>query len=185
MNGNKEKIPLFEGGQIRSAFVQPGAGPKVWMSGDEYTILLDAKNSANAMTLIDAYVPPAGGPPAHIHNDVDELFVVTEGELDIMADHVVQQVKAGGCVFVRRNVPHAFFNRTNKPVRMLIFYTPAGVEEFFLAAGKPTVEGVEPPPVDEVSTAQEIEVASHYNIINAKHEAGTYQNNTEGKENVK
>ncbi|MCW8167093.1 cupin domain-containing protein, partial [Verminephrobacter aporrectodeae subsp. tuberculatae] len=93
------------------------------MSGDEYQILLDAKSSGNTMTLLDALVPPAGGPPLHAHADVDELFLVLDGELDIMVDNAVYQVKAGGRVFVKRNVPHAFINRTDRPVRMLIFYT--------------------------------------------------------------
>lgn len=151
----------------RYSFLPPGLGPKVWMSGDEYQILLDAKSSGNTMTLIDAVVPPSGGPPVHSHDDIDELFVVLDGELEIMTDNVVHKVKAGGRVFVRRTVPHAFINRTSNPARMLIFYTPAGVEEFFLAAGQPAIEGITPPPADEESTRREIQIASHHHITNS------------------
>ncbi|CAI1034400.1 cupin domain-containing protein [Serratia ficaria] len=153
--------------QLRYSFLQPGAGPKVWMSGDEYQILLDAKSSANTMTLIDALVPPGGGPPAHLHEDVDELFFVLDGQLEIMADGVTQIVTAGGRVFVRRNVPHAFLNRTDQTVRMLIFYTPAGVEQFFLAAGDPVTEGIAPPPATKDRTKREIEIASSHHITQA------------------
>ncbi|CDH00279.1 cupin domain-containing protein [Xenorhabdus bovienii] len=166
MNKNIKIEPFPESSQAKYSFIQPRSGAKVWMSGDEYQILIDAQSSDNTMTLIDAFVPPAGGPPAHLHNDVDELFVVLEGELEIMADGVVQSVRPGGCVFIRRNVIHAFFNRTEKPAKMLIFYAPAGVEKFFLAAGKPVIDGAAPPPAEKLSTAREIEIASCHNISN-------------------
>jgi quercetin dioxygenase-like cupin family protein len=154
--------------ELRWSFLPPGFGSKVWMSGDEYQILLDPKNSGNTMTLIDALVPPGGGPPEHSHTDVDELFFVLDGELEITVDDDVHQVKAGGRVFVGRTVPHAFRNRTGSPVRMLIFYTPAGVEEFFLAAGRPAVEGVSPPGADEETTAREIKIASRHHVAQAR-----------------
>lgn len=152
---------------LRFSFLQPDSGPTVWMSGDEYRILLDGQSSGDTMTLIDATVPPGGGPPVHSHADADELFVVLQGELEITADDTVQAVKPGGRVFVRRNVPHAFFNRSDQPVHMLIFYTPAGVEEFFLTAGRPALAGKPPPPSDAASIAHEIAVATRHGITQA------------------
>ena len=162
--------------QLRYSFLPPGVGPKVWMSGDEYQILLDAKSSANTMTLIDALVPPGGGHPAHLHEDVDELFFMLDGQLEIMADGVTQIVMAGGRVFVRRNVPHAFRNRTDQAVRMLIFYTPAGVEQFFLAAGVPAIEGMAPPPATKDRVEREVEIASAHHITQATTE---FRNSTD------
>ncbi|KER05056.1 cupin domain-containing protein [Photorhabdus temperata] len=152
---------------VRHTYLPAGAGPKVWMSGDEYHILLDAKGSGGTMTLLDALVPPTSGPPIHSHKDVDELFFVLDGELEIMADGVLHQVKAGGRVFVKQGIPHAFINRTSSPVHMLIFYTPGGIEEFFLAAGQPAINGIAPPAANEESTAREIEIASHHSISQA------------------
>ncbi|KUM04305.1 cupin domain-containing protein [Chromobacterium subtsugae] len=149
------------------AYLPAGSGQRVWMSGDEYRILLDAAHSAGTMTLLDALVPPAGGPPEHAHADVDELFVVLDGELEIMADGAKYQVGPGGRVFVRRGTPHAFHNRSADPVRMLIFYTPAGVEEFFLAAGVPAQDGLPPPPADEESTARAIEAGLRFQVSQA------------------
>ncbi len=164
MSTTVENQPLQVVEDVRHTYLSAGSGPKVWMSGDEYHILLDAKSSGGMMTLLDALVPPTSGPPIHTHKDVDELFFVLDGELEIMADGVLHQVTAGGRVFVKRGIPHAFINRTRDPVRMLIFYTPGGVEEFFLAAGRPAISGVTPPAVNEESTAREIEIASHHNI---------------------
>ncbi|WP_265286649.1 cupin domain-containing protein [Verminephrobacter eiseniae] len=159
--------PISAANDFRHSSLEAGAGEKVWMSGDEYQILLDAKNSGGAMTLINALVPPGGGPPTHAHGDVDELFFVVDGELEIIVDEVPHRVTAGGRVFVRRNVPHAFMNRTSAPARMLIFYTPGGVEEFFLAAGRPAINGVAPPPSTEESRAREVKVASGHHIAPA------------------
>ncbi|TQI81263.1 hypothetical protein FHU10_3828 [Serratia fonticola] len=149
---------------IRQTYLPAGSGPKVWMSGDEYQILLDAQSSDNTMTLIDALIPPGSGPPMHLHDNVDELFFVQVGELDIMVDDVTHQVKAGGRVFVKRGVPHAFTNRSDQVARMLIFYTPGGIEAFFLAAGQTAIEGVTPPEVTEESQIREINIASYHHI---------------------
>lgn len=167
MNSQTETHASTQAEAARFSFLQPDTGATVWMSGDEYRILLDGQGSGGTMTLIDATVPPGGGPPVHSHADADELFVVLHGALEISADDTVQTVKAGGRVFVRRNVPHAFFNRTDQPAQMLIFYTPAGVEEFFLTAGRPALDGEPPPPVDAASTAREIAVSTRHGITQA------------------
>jgi len=151
----------------RFTFLDPEAGPKVWMSGDSYRVVVDAAASAGTMTLLDAVVPPGGGPPMHAHEDVDELFYVVEGALEITADGVSRTVEPGGRVFVRRQVPHAFRNNTDRDARMLIFYTPAGIETFFLEAGRPAVEGEAPPPSDDETLAREIEIAARHRIAQA------------------
>ncbi|QRI92986.1 cupin domain-containing protein [Delftia lacustris] len=149
-------------------FISQASQRTVWMSGDEYRIRLGARESANGMTLIEAIVPPGGGPPVHAHEDTDELFVIQEGELRFTVDGIEKQVAAGDCVFVGRSVPHAFFNPTAWPARMLLFYTPAGAEEFFLAAGVPAIAGQAPPAVDPVSRAREIAVAARHGITQAR-----------------
>ncbi|MCC4105649.1 cupin domain-containing protein [Serratia ureilytica] len=72
----------------------------------------------------------------HSQADVDELFFVLEGEIEIMADGLSHQVNSGGRLFVRRTVPHAFINRTNHPARML---------RRVLSGGRPTCNGGTPP----------------------------------------
>lgn len=149
------------------SFINPENRPKVWMSGDEYQILVDAKNSNNTMTLLNAVVPPNSGPPAHLHSDVDELFVLTEGKIEFMVDDKCHEMTAGSCVFVGANVPHGFINKSDSIAKMLIFYCPAGVENFFLAAGLPYKDGVMPPSRDIDAVKREIEVASSYKITSA------------------
>lgn len=165
----QDLISLNENESLRFSFINPENCQAVWMSGDEYRILVDAKKSNSNMTLIHAYVPPTGGPPSHFHSDEDELFFVLEGHLNIMADGVTKEVGPGECVYVARKTPHAFYNKGTSAAKMLIFYTPAGVEEFFLAAGKPAIAGHEPPSVNQLDTAREVEIASHHNITNAQH----------------
>ncbi|AWK40878.1 cupin domain-containing protein [Photorhabdus sp. RW14-46] len=96
MSTTVENQPLQVVEDVRHTYLSAGSGPKVWMSGDEYHILLDAKSSGGMMTLLDALVPLTSGPPIHTHKDVDELFFVLDGELEIMADGVLHQVTAGG-----------------------------------------------------------------------------------------
>lgn len=151
--------------EVAASFLNPVDAKRVWMSGDEYSILIDAKASGGMMTLIGALVPPGGGPPVHVHLDKDELFVVTHGSLDIVVDGSDCRVNEGGRVFVPRGVPHAFTNRTSAPARALLFFTPGGIEEFFLAAGIPAVEGEAPPTSTPESVAREVAVAARFQTL--------------------
>ncbi|WP_265646333.1 hypothetical protein, partial [Verminephrobacter aporrectodeae] len=47
------------------------------------------------------------------------------------------------------------------------FYTPAGVEEFFLAAGRPAINGVAPPVASAERTVREIEMGLHFHVSKA------------------
>ena len=47
--------------------------PHLGVAGDTYTILLAGKDTAGQFCLIDMYIPPGGGPPAHRH-DFEETF---------------------------------------------------------------------------------------------------------------
>ncbi len=149
------------------SFILPEERPKVWMSGDEYQILVDAQNSNNTMTLLNAVVPPNSGPPAHLHSDVDELFVVTEGKIEFTVDDKCHEMTSGSCIYVGRNVPHGFINKSDNIAKMLIFYSPAGVENFFFAAGLPYENDVAPPKRDNNAVKREIEIASSFRITSA------------------
>ncbi|MFC5156973.1 quercetin 2,3-dioxygenase [Streptomyces amakusaensis] len=128
-------------------YIPPQAGPARWIFGDHYTIKADKENTHGSLGLIEALVPPGGGPPLHIHHDSDEAFYVIEGELQISNEKKSQVVGAGAFVFVPRGKVHAFKNVSeDQQCKMLIIFTPAGFEAFFKELGVPAEEGGEAPP---------------------------------------
>ena len=86
--------------------------------------------SGGAAVLVQT-VPPAGGPPPHIHRDTDEFFYVLEGELDVWIANKRTKLVAGMSATLPRGVPHAFTNPAKKTAKVLVVVTPGDGARFF------------------------------------------------------
>jgi quercetin dioxygenase-like cupin family protein len=86
--------------------------------------------SGGAAVLVQT-VPPAGGPPPHLHRDTDEFFYVLEGELDVWIANKRTKLVAGMSATLPRGVPHAFTNPGTRPARVLVVVTPGDGARFF------------------------------------------------------
>jgi quercetin dioxygenase-like cupin family protein len=123
-----------------------GAGLRhVSVAGGTYTILVSGQETAGRYCLIDMLVPDGGGPPPHRH-DFEEMFTLSEGELEFTFREQTQTICAGSTVNIPANAPHAFKNVSGKTARMLCLCAPAGQDEFFLAIGFPVGSRTAPPP---------------------------------------
>lgn len=89
---------------------------------------------------------PHGGPPLHIHPNQDEWFYVVEGQYTFKVGEDTHELKQGDTIFLPRQVPHAFIQRTEK-AKVIVSYLPAGKMESFF---KTTNEWASPPSQDEI-----------------------------------
>src|SRR5947209_16631913 len=117
----------------------------VSVAGGTYTILVTGEQTAGRYCLIDMLVPPGGGPPPHRH-DFEEMFTITEGEIELTFRGARSFARAGETVNIPANAPHAFRNSSERPARLLCMCAPAGQEQFFLAIGDPVATRTAPPP---------------------------------------
>ncbi len=118
---------------------------RVFVAGGLYTILLTGEQTGGRYTLIDMRVPAGGGPPPHRH-DFEEMFSLTEGELEFTFRGETTVLRAGDTVNIPANAPHSFRNASDRPARMLCMCTPPGQEEFFLLVGDPAESPSSTPP---------------------------------------
>jgi len=109
--------------------------------GDRYTIKAAGSETGGAFALIEALVPPGGGPPPHIHRREDEAFYVLEGELSLHVDGRDATASAGSWIMLPKGSLHWFKNTGTAPVRMLIHVSPAGLEDYFLEVGRIPADG--------------------------------------------
>ena len=114
----------------------PSLGLSRWYMGVLTTNLVEKKDSNGALCLVEAILAPGAEPPPHVHSREDELFYVLEGELDVYVGEEAFKVEAGECVFLPRFKPHTFVIRSPR-LRVLILFTPAGLEEAFRGASRP------------------------------------------------
>jgi quercetin dioxygenase-like cupin family protein len=99
--------------------------------GGTVTIKADTRNTNGSLTALEFVHPPKSGPPLHAHLREDELWYVLEGEYRVKAGDDMFRVSEGGMAFCPRGTPHAFQNVGDAPARMLVIFTPSGLERFF------------------------------------------------------
>jgi mannose-6-phosphate isomerase-like protein (cupin superfamily) len=91
-------------------------------------------DTSGALMLLEGTISPQLGPP-HIHYREDEFYYVLEGEFEILDGDRTFIASAGSFVHIPRGTLHRFKNVGATPARMLVFFTPAGMENFFFEAG--------------------------------------------------
>lgn len=132
---------------------QPGEGRTIGVVGDIYRFLATGEETDGRYAVMEAIVPPGGGPPPHIHSREEEGFFVLEGEITFQLGE--ERFVAGAGTFANMPVGslHSFKNESGKPAKMLISVAPAGLEKMFLEVGVPLVEGATtalPPTKEEI-----------------------------------
>jgi quercetin dioxygenase-like cupin family protein len=115
--------------------------------GNTYTILVSGEDTEGRYSLIDMFVPPGGGPPAHRH-DFEESFTVLEGEIEATFRGEKVALRTGQVIQIPANAPHQFRNNSAKPAHLLCLCSPAGLEGMFREIGVevPTRTSVPPKP---------------------------------------
>jgi quercetin dioxygenase-like cupin family protein len=135
-------------------FHRPAAtGPAYWGPGDHYTFLVTGEESGGAYFAMEALVPTGGGPPPHVHRREDETFYLLEGEIEFRLGDETITAGAGDFVNVPRGTVHSFRNAGSETARMVLTFTPAGMEHFFEETLEPAPNGARTAPdnADEVA----------------------------------
>ena len=134
------------------------SGQAYWGPGDHYRFLVTGDESGGAYFAMEALVPPGGGPPPHVHSREDETFYVLEGELEFLLGDELVTAGPGAFVNVPRGTVHRFTNTGAESARLLLTFTPAGIERWFEQTLEPAPNHVTPADVpDNVE-----EVAARY-----------------------
>ncbi len=135
------------------------------VAGDRVTILLEGSDTQQQYTVMEATLPPGGGPPRHLHHREDETFLVLSGEVTFFVGDTVTVLKKGGFLFAPRGIPHHFRNTGSAEATLLETALPAGVEVFFAAAGKPLPDrNASPLPFSREDIAHMIAIAPSFGI---------------------
>lgn len=108
-----------------------GTGRTYWGPGDLYTFLVTGEESGGAYFAMEALVPPGGGPPPHIHRREDETFYVIDGECTFRLGSDIVRAGPGDFVNIPRGTVHCFRNDGVDTARLILTFTPAGIEHFF------------------------------------------------------
>jgi quercetin dioxygenase-like cupin family protein len=150
---------------IPPLFRPAGSGATFLGPGDLYRFLVTGAESGGAYFAMEAYVPPGGGPPPHIHRNEDETFYIVEGEIEFLLGEELVTGAVGDFVNVPRGIVHRFHNAGATDARMILTFTPAGIERFFEETLERALSSDQTPPdnIDEVA-ARYVAAAPRYGL---------------------
>ena len=144
--------------------VGAGEGERTWIVGDTMTFKATGESTGGSLLLFENLTAPGGGPPPHVHTREDEFFSVLEGTFEIRIGDRVHELGPGGFAYVPRGTVHNFRNTADTPSRILVGFTPAGMEGFFRESGRPATDDGPAPPVNEDEIARTMAAAPKYGV---------------------
>lgn len=95
------------------SYFKPGDKLHSASEGFDQTVLWQKDGWIHTRLVIQ---PKGFGPPAHIHTNLDETFIVKEGVLSILVNGEKKILRAGESITVTKGTPHKPFNETDFPV---------------------------------------------------------------------
>jgi len=127
--------------------LMPGEGPSVQIGkGARCTFKVVGKETHGLFGLFEYEMEPAtAGPKPHIHRNMEEIFYVAEGEVELLvADRRVLAAK-GSLALVPHGAVHAFANPGKVKSVLLIMFCPADSREKYFKGLAELTEGGRPP----------------------------------------
>lgn len=132
--------------------LEPGSGKVVSLSGNQVTFKIDGHQTSGALSSVEYVMRPGMFVPPHLHEKTDEVAYVLDGELGAMVAEEEFQAAPGSFLVRPRGVPHALWNVTDRAVKFLDLYTPAGIEAMFDELAK-LLSASEPPSPEQIFEA--------------------------------
>ncbi len=142
----------------------PGAGERLWIVGDTMTLKATSESTGGSLVVLENLTAPGGGPPPHIHTREDEFWYVVDGTFEIRIGDEVHALGPGGFAFAPRGTVHNFRNTAATPSRIVVGFTPTGMEGFFRASGRPALDDGPAPPIDDDEISRTMAAAQRYGV---------------------
>ena len=117
---------------MRAIIRAPGEGDTVANPlGGPLTFKVRGDETNGALIAFESTTEPGEGPPLHVHANEDEILYVLEGRFRFELEGELRAAPTGSFAFVPRGVRHTWQNVGDGSGRLLVLFTPAGMERFF------------------------------------------------------
>lgn len=129
--------PMETAANDRRIARQYGTGRQLMLGPNRLTWKAVGAETDGRFALMEFEIVVGSGAGLHVHHHEDESMYILAGILTVYLDDQLVQAAPGAFVLIPRGVRHAFVNRGEELVRVLITLTPAGLEGFFEAVAGP------------------------------------------------
>jgi quercetin dioxygenase-like cupin family protein len=121
--------------------------------GAVFHFLVRGQQTGDSFSLIQIQVQRGAEPPAHVHQREDESYYVLAGSVHYYIGQQEFVANAGDYVYLPKGVTHQF-QVLSESARLLMWISPAGLDEWFWENSAPAPEG-KPLPVPAGPPPQE------------------------------
>lgn len=129
----------------RSLSTEAGQGRAWWFLGT-LAVLRNPEGAPRTPAVIELTIPHGGSPPRHVHDALDDSFLLLEGEVLVRCGAEAFVAQPGSYVVLPAGVEHTFRVMSAAPARMLLIHAGDDFLSFIEAVGTPTRELRVPPP---------------------------------------
>jgi quercetin dioxygenase-like cupin family protein len=112
--------------------VLPDEGSSVRLNDVVFRYGVGAAETEGRLSMLEVTIPPRTLIKPHAHTREDEFSLVLEGPIGVRAgDATTEEVPTGSWLVKPRAVPHAMWNVSDHPARVLEVVMPGGLERYF------------------------------------------------------
>lgn len=116
---------------LRGLITGPNEGRHTPYMLGRVEVKVPSAETGGSLGVLYAAISTGQGPMTHVHQSMDEVFYVLEGEVVFLAGASTFLATKGATVYVPRGTTHSFRAVSIAPAKMISFFTPGGFEEFF------------------------------------------------------
>ncbi len=137
---------------------KPGEGKALWMLGGLYEVRVTSEETGGALTVMEMTMPAGMGPPPHTHPGGETVYVL-EGNVSYHIGDETVEGGPGSVFYIAKDTLERFEPTGAGPTRVLVCYTPGGIEKFFEEVGEPAAARelppapTEPPDFERIASA--------------------------------
>jgi quercetin dioxygenase-like cupin family protein len=137
---------------------KPDEGTAYWMLGGLYEVKASGSETGGAATIMEMTLPAGSGPPPHTHPGSESVYVL-EGQLRYNINGEDFEGGPGSFFHIPKGVVENFEPAGDSPARILVVYTPGGIDQFFAEVGEIATTRAIPPPLEEAPDLETVAAA--------------------------
>jgi quercetin dioxygenase-like cupin family protein len=112
--------------------VRPDEAGSVKLNDTVFRYGIGAAETDGALSMLEVTIPPRTLIKPHMHTHEDEFSLVLAGPIGVRSgEETFEEVPAGSWLVKPRSVPHAMWNLSDAPARVLEVVMPGGLERYF------------------------------------------------------
>jgi quercetin dioxygenase-like cupin family protein len=112
--------------------VRPAEARQISLYDVTFRYAIGATESDGSLSMLEVTIPPRTLIKPHMHTREDEYTLILDGSVSVrLGDETVEDIPGGSWLAKPRAIPHAIWNVSDRPARILEVVLPGGIERYF------------------------------------------------------